>query len=294
MIRARTRPLVRHLLLGCLVVVCGVAAHASARMLDGATQARSERPPAERFQWAGERVVYDVYLLQAVIARANIQVGVPRQHESYGLVYPIDATLRSHGLAGVVYAMRNEAQTWVDLTTGQAVYTDKVLDERGRRRRYRVHFFPTEYRAVVDRTIQDTDRRFRRLVPSQIHDGLSWLVDLRSRPLEVGHQYIYYIYDGWKLSRLTVRVEAHEFYATPTDVFPAARMAIRREVLESEPLFPWSESVAPLPPYFYDAEPGYGVGMGWVTTDEHRIPLAFEIRTTLGLVRMVLSEHHRP
>ena len=56
---------------------------------------------------------------------------------------------------------------------------------------------------------------------------------MRSKPLKNGDKYIFYVYDGWKLSRLHVKVVGREKTWTPLQYYQTIKIDIEREILNS-------------------------------------------------------------
>lgn len=260
-----------------------------------AVELRDEPSAAARFRWYNERLVYNLEIFNARVARAAIQVGPRAQVAEHGLVVPIQSAATSHGMLDAVYAIRNEAITYLDPETLMPLWSEKILDEKGERREYQVTYVGDEYRARTRRIRRGAEHWFRRFVPSDTHDAFSWVFDLRSRDLRVGDRYYYYIYDGWKLSRLIAHVTEHEPYITEEDSWDAARISITREVLSSHAYLPWAEPVAALPPVYTIEEGPYEVGVGWISLDDARIPLGLEIAVgALGRLRLTIEQYHPP
>lgn len=271
------------------------APQAAEAQVDAAAEAAqrhglNERPWSERNRFAGETLVYSVEILGGEAARAAISMGPIIQHEQHGRVIPLEGVSSSTGFFERMYPMRNVGETYLDPETGQPVFAEKIIRERGRERSYAVTYARNVYRADVRRVRDGRADGFRRYVPSDIHDGFSWIYDMRSRDLSVGHEFVYYVYDGWRLSRLTFQILSHERISTPIGVRDAAYFRVTRDVLESWPLLPWAERTAVLPPVFQPTM-SYTLGHGWISLDEQRVPIGVELDSPLGPIRMMVSRH---
>ncbi|MFT5992217.1 MAG: hypothetical protein ACI82G_001214, partial [Bradymonadia bacterium] len=198
----------------------------------------------------------------------------------------------SVGFFNTVYPMRDVALTYLSPDTGLPVFASKELDERGEYRRYDVTYDQDIYRADVERTRNGT-QRYRRTVPSDLHDMMSWFIDLRSRDFSVGNEYVYHIYDGWKLSRLTVRIVDHEDIYTGLGFIPSARMRFTREVLASYSVLPFANEAA-LPPVYNVTDGPSNLGIGWFSLDDRRLPVGAEVDAPIGQLRMILQRHTPP
>lgn len=247
-----------------------------------------------RFRWYGEELIYSVQILGREAARAGLAVGFPEDHPDWGWIIPLDGVATSVGLMSGFYAINDVARTWVEPGSGLPRYSTKDLDERGRQRAYAVTYEQPSYRADVVRIRNEGEQRYFRHAPSDLHDAMSWIYDLRSRDLSVGQEYIYYIYDGWKMSRLTVRVGRHRPIFTGLGTLDAAWLQFVREVLTSGIATPWANDVAMTPPVYLVSEGPIALGQGWISLDDRRLPLGVEIDTPLGPIRVMVQEHVPP
>lgn len=271
----------------CLLAACAIALAASA-------PAAAQRAPlpqetaAERFQWSGQALHYSIEILGAEAARTAIQIGAPMDVEGFGRVIPVDGLTISIGFFGTVYPIHDTALTYLDPATGLPVWSSKVLDERGEVRQYDVTYRQDAFRADVVRQRGGGTQRYHRLAPSDLHDAVSWFLDLRSRDLDVGTSYVYHVFDGWKLSRLTARVTDHVDVYTAMGYLPCAELTFTREVLASFPLLPFAEA-APLPPVYEVTDGPIALGKGWFSLDESRLPVGVEIAAPIGDLRMIID-----
>ena len=193
---------------------------------------------ARAFPWEGEELYYSVEVSGADAARASLQAGARKTKK--GVTYvPIAGRAISHGFFAKSYPLDNQADTFIDLHTGQPIKSNKVIKENGTFRRYDVRFDPDGYAAKVNKELRNKGekatkkRNFLRAVPDTIHDGLSWLYVLRGEKLAKGDKYTYYIYDGWKLSRLAVTVVGTETVWTSVQEYKTVKVDIERTVLDS-------------------------------------------------------------
>lgn len=261
-----------------------------------AAQARGSVPQddwAERFRWSGEELHYTIEMLGAESARCAIAIGHPIEHEDHGTVIPLDGLTISVGFFANVYPMEDTALTFVDPGDGLPVTSTKVIDERNRVRSYEVDYLHGTFVSNIIRRADDGARRMARYIPSDTHDALSWMVDLRSRDLSVGRAYVYHVFDGWKLSRLTVRVEDHTDVYTQLGILDVAEVRFTREVLGSFHPLPYFDSLA-LPPVYSVTEGPQDLGVGWFSLDDRRLPVGVELETPIGHLRMLLDRHVPP
>ncbi len=270
-----------------LLTLCSFASAQEGAMGGDDAAPLPQEDARERFEWFGQSLHYSIEILGAEAARTAIQVGQPMEVENYGTVIPVDGLTVSVGFFGTVYPIHDTALTYLNPDTGLPVYSSKVLDERGEVRSYDVTYRQRDHRADVVRTRGGTQRYYR-LVPSDLHDAMSWMLDLRSRDLSVGAEYVYHVYDGWKLSRLTARITAHTDVYTAMGYIDCAEMTFTREVLASFALLPFADS-APLPPVYEVTDGPIELGRGWFSIDERRLPVGVEIAAPIGDLRMIID-----
>lgn len=169
-----------------------------------------------------------------------------------------------------------------------------MLTENNIERSYKVDYDGTHHRASVLRNRDGESRQFKRAVPSDIHDAFSWFMDLRSQDLSVGKRYEYFVFDGWKLSRLTAVVVRNGTSYCALGELPSAEVDLSREILASEPMLPYAVRGAELPPVYLEEEPMKKVGRAWFGTDERRIPIAIEVVTSLGPLGVRIERAQTP
>ncbi len=247
----------------------------------------------ERFEWYGEELHYSIEMLGSEAARTAIAVGYPTEHEEHGLVVPVEGLSISVGFFANVYPMEDTAITYV-ANDGLPVHSTKVIDERNRERSYAVSYETDRFVSEILRTEGESTRRTGRFIPSDTHDAMSWMLDLRSRDLSVGNEYVYHVFDGWKLSRLTARIEQHTEIYTEIGILDVAEMTFTREVLASHHPLPWADDTTLLPPVYVVSEGPSELGVGWFSLDDRRIPVGVDVETPIGHLRMIIDRHVAP
>jgi hypothetical protein len=247
----------------------------------------------ERFEWYGEELYYSIEMLGSEAARCAIAVGYPTDHDEHGLVVPLEGLALSVGFFANVYPMEDTAVTYVG-TDGLPVQSTKVIDERNRERSYAVAYEQETFTSAILRTEGEHTRRTGRFVPSDTHDAISWMLDLRSRDLGIGNEYVYHIFDGWKLSRLTARITDHTEVYTELGIMEVAEMTFTREVLASHHPLPYADDSTLLPPVYVVNEGPAELGIGWFSLDDRRIPVGVDIETPIGHLRMIIDRHVVP
>jgi hypothetical protein len=73
-------------------------------------------------------------------------------------------------------------------------------------------------------------------MPGNTYDAFSWIYAVRQQDLTPGTTTVYYIYDGWKLSRATSTVSDETEDILVGEEFDCRRVSLEREVLESRRL----------------------------------------------------------
>ena len=249
---------------------------------------------AARFRWSGEQLFYAIEFLGNKAIKAGLSIGAPTDIEKFGTVIPVQGLAASVGLLGAVYPIRDSALTYLDPATGLPIWSEKVLAENNVERSYKVDYDGARHRASVLRKRDGETRQFKRAVPSDLHDAFSWFMDLRSQDLSVGKRYEYFVFDGWKLSRLTALVVRNGTSYCALGELPSAEVELSREILASEPMLPYTVSGAELPPVYLEEEPMKKVGRAWFGTDERRIPIAIEVVTSLGPLGIRIERAQTP
>lgn len=251
--------------------------------------------PQRVFRWEGEELFYSVEVSGTDAARAAIRVG-KRQKAKAGAYIPVAADAVTHGFFAKSYPANNHADTFIDPVTFQPLQSDKVIAENGDKKTYKVKYNPGGFTARVDKNIQEKGKKadaqkFERPVPDSIHDALSWLFDLRARPLKDGDVYTYYIYDGWKLSRLTVKVVRREKAWTPLKEYAAIRVDVEREILHSR----WTgTSQKRGAPTFTQAEKPYYFSTLHLSDDANRTPVKIFLTSQKADAELRLVDHKPP
>jgi len=248
----------------------------------------------DRFEWYGEELEYAIEILGSEAARSALQAGYPEVDEDGHSYIPVYGLALSIGFFGSVYPLEDTAETWIDTASGLPSWTSKTIDERGSVRVYEVDYQREQFRSRVNRTRDGVRAEYFRYTPTDLHDALSWIYDLRSRDLSVGAEYTYHIYDGWKLSRLSVRVDSHTEVYTELGFLEVAEIRFVREVMSSSAPLPWANQIVSLPPIYFVSGEAEEIGVGWFGLDERRLPVGTQIDTPIGNMRVLLTEVRGP
>ncbi len=247
----------------------------------------------DRFNADGQEFYYSLRILGAEAGRAAFTIGGPVDTD-YGPVLPLQGLAVSVGFFAALYPFENTAITYLNLESGLPVWTEKVIDERDANRVYAVSFRQDEFQADVTRNRDGRISDYSRFAPSDLHDALSWIVDIRTRPLNEGDVYIYHVYDGWKLSRLTCRVVEHTRMFTEFGMMPVIELQFTREVMTSMSPLPWANDSTTLPPVYMLTDGPTDVGRGWFSNDELRLPIGVSITAPIGSMEIRLDRYVIP
>jgi hypothetical protein len=259
-----------------------------------AAAVKARQVPSFRFE--GEELYYSVEISGSDAARASIRVG--KRQKSKGVTYvPVAAKAITHGFFAKSYPVNNKADTFINVNTLQPIKSEKVIREKGESRVYSVRYDPASYSARVDKEMskdkKTRKRTYERPVPAAIHDGLSWVYELRMERLEKGDSYTYYIYDGWKLSQLKVTVVGKKKNVwTPLREFDTIKVDVERTILSSS----WPKgSKSKSNPRLSNREKPYYFSTIFLSDDEARVPVRIFVTSKkadseLKLVKYVPSK----
>ena len=257
---------------------------------------QAEPSPFDMFHWYGEELFYDMEIWGGEAARCALQTGYPEWHDDMGWVVPVAGLATSTGLFAAMFPMHDSGLSYLDPATMLPVWAEKVLDERGVARTYQVTFEREEFYSPVLRLREGETRNYSRWLPGDTHDAFSWIQTLRTVDLTEGAVHVHYIFDGWKLSRLTATVQTHTSVYTGLGLIEVAEFSFVREVLNSAQGLPFADSITHLPPVFDVTDGPIDLGRGWVSLDERRLPVGVEIIAPepLGAIRVMLTNYNPP
>lgn len=250
--------------------------------------------PAE--SWADEEVHYNISMMGGDAARAALHIGPALEDEELGRVVPVQGLVSSVGFLSALVKFKYAGMTYVDVDSGYPVWSEKLLEDNGRSRTYTSYYDRDAYLAKVVRSENNEDSPRTKMIPRHADDIFTWLLRLRDMDLAIGDTYVAYIFDGWLVRRLTLRVVAHEdrpAYAGARQTVEAAEIAIQTESLEPVAPFPWAERGATLPPV-YRVKKREQVASMWFALDDRRVPLSISLQTPVGFVRMELTKYVAP
>jgi hypothetical protein len=270
------------------------APQASLKLEAGMAQTSAPTMPREAdgvFQWPEETFVYSCRINGAEAMRAALRTGDVSYNDGTPYV-PVGLNARSQGFFHNLYPVDDRADTFMDPQTFRPHRSEKYFHENGKRRSYVVDFSHSRYRAGVQKRKPKTVHTFTEPIPATTHDMLSWLYELRSQEITQGASFDYYIYDGWKITHLELRVVGAERLYTPAGWFKAWKLAYDRHIVETS--FRTQKEAA------QDGEEGVKVsrkttsehsGHLWLSRDANHLPLRLTIGTSYGLGEVVLLKY---
>ena len=218
-----------------------------------------------------EKFAYEVRWGEAKVADLQLQVGCPRA--SY---QPAMLAAKSLGVADQIHAFRVRFDSFVD-RSGHSLEGRTYIREEGVPRSFKSRF-QTDDTVDVTSHFEKTTREETFRLPDRGHDLLSWMLALRHHELAPGKTYSYYVWDGWKLSRIEATVGKVGRVWTPLKVFRAFPISLVRTRLR----FRGPRLFTP------KADPDE-LGTLWLGTGERHVPVAMTYDAPIGTARVVLS-----
>lgn len=249
----------------------------------------------ERFRWYGEEIFYSVEVLGSQAARCALSAGYPTDVESVGVTIPVQGLCASTGIFAAIYEFSYGGFAYLDPATMLPVYGEKTLNDKGDTRVYQVRFNRDTFVGDVTKIDDNgSTRDWERYIPSDVHDAISWIYELRTQDLSIGNEYIVYIFDGWKLRQLTMRISDHRDFYTPLGHIRSAEVVMYAGVLNSDHPLPWAADTTVLPPVYTVRDAVEEVGRAYVSLDANRVPVGIEVETAVGYMRLLLDEYVPP
>lgn len=243
-----------------------------------------------------EEVHYSISMMGGEAARAALHIGAAVDDEELGRVVPLQGLVSSVGFLSALVKFKYGGLTYVDVESGYPVWSEKLLEDSGRSRTYTTYYARDEYRADVVRSENGKDSPRTRMIPRYSDDIFTWLLRLRQSDLDVGDVYVAYIFDGWLVRRLTLRVISHADRPVregSRETVPAAEIAIQTESLAPVAPLPWAHKSVLLPPVYGVTKREQAATM-WFSLDARRVPLQISLQTPVGFVRMELTRYVAP
>ncbi len=248
------------------------------------------------FPWQGEELFFKVQVNGSDAAHAVIRVGEVRRIKDQPYV-PLSAKAKSVGFFHTIYPMDDRANTYINPLSLMPLRSEKVFKEAGKGRTYEVDYQPAAYRAKVHKVYHkdakhdhERERDFTRDLPPETHDAFTWFFDLRQRDdLKKDKELIYYVYDGWKISKLYLKVVGEDRVLTPMGWHTATKIDFQREIITTRRRT--DDKDRPIAPKQRVLDPAKPTGSLWLTADERRIPVKIAMTSTHGLGEVILAKY---
>lgn len=222
-------------------------------------------------QGAAERFDYEVHWGYSDVARVTLQRGCERD----GYV-PTSLSAKSLGVADQIHAMQIKLDSFVS-PAGRSLEGRTFIEEEGVPRKYRTRFADGGG-AFAQKTYRKKESTLRLSLRPGTHDLLSWFFALRSKSLTEGAAHAFYVWDGWKLTRVTARVGELERVWTPHGTYDARRVVLTRVRLHHAT----SQAYTPKS----DVE---DVGTVWLANDTQHTPVAMDFSARVGVAKLRLA-----
>lgn len=241
-----------------------------------------------RFRWAGEAFYYSIRLNGAEAMRASVRAGDVRNTPKQSYI-PVSAKAESVGFFRSVYPMNDRADVYINPYNLLPHRSEKLFREAGKSRTYQVDYTHNRYKARVEKTKKEREYRFSFAIPPKTFDMLSWVYDLRTQEMGAGKKFVYYIYDGWKLSRVHLEVVGKEDVYTPMGWFKTWKLKFRREVVRTQKKS--DKNGNPVMPHIRIHEPNEHNGHFYLSRDENLLPVKLTMKTSFGMSEALLLKY---
>jgi len=281
-----------------LAIVIAGAAFSAAPKAPEATPAKKLAQAQANFQWEGEELYYKINVNGSEAAHAAVRVGDVRLAKGRPYV-ALSAKAKSVGLFHTIYPMDDRGNTFIDPLSFQPIRSEKVFREAGRGRTYKVDYLPHKFSSDIikiyhkdEKNPKDRERKYSRALPNTTHDAFTWFLEIRTiEKFTPGDKLSYYIFDGWKLSRVDLTVIGEERVLTPMGWYNATRFDFEREILGTKRKL---VDRKPVSPELRVVKPAKPTGSLWLSADSKRLPVKIEMGSTYGTGEVLLAKYVPP
>mgnify|MGYP006188549727 CR=1 FL=1 len=218
-----------------------------------------------------EKLEFDVTWGYSDVAKMTLVRGCPRNGYT-----PAALTARSRGAAEQLHAFEVRLDSFV--ASQLPLEGRTYIFEDGRPRSFRTRFGQKTGDTKVTKKFRKQETTLKLELEHPTHDLLSWIFVLRNRKLSNGASYDYYVWDGWKLARITATVGKPERVWTPAGTHDAYRIQIARRRLHHA----GAKKYAPL----RDTE---HLATLWLSTSSAHIPVALDFDAPVGTAKVRLT-----
>jgi hypothetical protein len=218
-----------------------------------------------------ERYDYEVSWGYSDVARVTLQRGCER--DGYR---PAKLSAKSLGVAEQLHSFTITLDSFLD-PAGRTLEGRTYIREEGVARRYRTRF-AEDGKAQTHKKFKKKQSVLKLSLRPGTFDLLSWAFSLREENLSFGSTYSYFVWDGWKLTRVRASVAKKERIWTPKGTYDAHRITLHRERL-----FHTGSNA------YQVKKPGKKIGTMWLRDDTSRAPVAMDFSAPVGLAKLRLS-----
>jgi ribosomal protein S8E len=221
----------------------------------------------------GERLVYDVKVGGSLAAQGVLSVGTPRRWRGKETL-PFLGELTSIDFWKNAYPVEDRIMSLVD-ATNSPVRTEMKIRERTLQRDFTIQYNRKKNRATGTKKVGNKKKRsFKKTVPAQSQDMLSWFYRMRTLDLKDGGSYAFTGFSGNFVYDIKCTVVGRESVRTKLgdkDAFKVKTTVTRRGGRK-----PFKKKV-----------------MFWIGTDPKRTPIKAVVNFTIGNVEALLSSVQR-
>jgi hypothetical protein len=222
-----------------------------------------------------ERFRYEVTWGDAQVASMRLDVGCPR-----GSHVPAALIAKSTGVANQIHSFDIRLDSFF-VPGGRSLEGRTFITEEGEPRRFKSRF-KTAKSVRVEKTFRGETSKKAFELPGAAQDLLSWMLNLRSAELTPASAHRYWVWDGWKLSRIDAVVGESEAVATGQGARRAFAVELFRTVFHHGG-----------PEKFKPRGDREKLGKLWLGTDAERTPLAMTFDAPVGVARVSLQSATR-
>lgn len=256
-------------------------------------QTSDAAPSPAAFEWENEQFYYSLRVNGAEALRATLKAGDVRRAKR-GSYVPVALNVRSLGFFHNIYPVNDRADTFLNPRTFRPYRSEKVFQENGKKRTYEVDFNHAGYRAAVQKTKPSYVRKFKKPIPGDTHDMITWMYELRTREIGVGKSFQFYVYDGWYISDIRLKVVGKEDLYTPAGWFKTWKFEFVRKIVQPNGhKGDGDKKDGPVAPVMKVTTPSKHAGHFWLSRDENHLPLRVTINTGWGYGEAVLIKYDR-
>ncbi len=229
--------------------------------------------PALVAQDRAEKLNYEITWGLNDVATMTIDNACPRARYTASAL-----TARSQGAAEQIHSFRIRFDSFAP-RLGEFPFEGRTtITEEGKPRSFKTRFDQKKGKFEVTKEIENRTSGLKVKLGKPTHDMLSWLAELRSRKLEAGQRHDFWVWDGWKLSRVSATVGKIERIWTPLGTYRAHRLDITRTRLHHSG-----------PTTYQKKRETREIGQMWLAVDPGHLPVAMDFDAPVGTAKIRLT-----